>query len=236
MKEVKVKFIEKIKRTPSVTSFRFLPAEKIDFIPGQFLQIIFDEKNRGNKDLNKYLSFSCSPQRDYIEITKRLSESEFSGKLEKLCQGDEILIQGPIGNVVFKEEMKNIAFLIGGIGITPVISILEYISGKKLKTNAIVFYSNRTEEEIAFRKELDSLSGANSNIKIIYTVTDCIPKDDICAPGFIDKNLIESRNIDLSNRVIFVYGPPGMVAAMKGICFDLGCAKANVQVENFVGY
>jgi ferredoxin-NADP reductase len=78
MKEVKVKFIEKIKRTPSVTSFRFLPAEKIDFIPGQFLQIIFDEKNRGNKDLNKYLSFSCSPQRDYIEITKRLSESEFS--------------------------------------------------------------------------------------------------------------------------------------------------------------
>jgi len=236
MKQTRVRFIEKIKRTSSVMSFRFLPPEKIDFIPGQFLQLIFDEKNRKNKDLNKYLSFSCSPQKPYIEATKRLSESEFSSKLANLAKGDEILIQAPLGNIVFRQEMKNIAFLIGGIGITPVISILEYICEKNLATDALVFYSNRSEEDIAFRKELDSLCRINRNIKIVYTVTECAPKDDACVFGFIDKNLISAKTVDLAKRTIFIYGPPGMVTTMKGLCFDLGCEKENVQIESFVGY
>lgn len=236
MEEVKVKFIEKIQRTPSVVSFRFLPYKKINFAPGQFLQIIFDEKNKDNRELNKYLSFSCQPQKEYIEVTKRLSESEFSKTLNSLTKSKEISVRGPIGNIVFKDEMKNIAFLIGGIGITPVISILEYICEKKLGTSAFVFYSNRTEEEIAFRKELDLLCNSNSNIRVVYTVTDCAPKDDICVQGVIDKNLIEAKTIDLSRRTVFIYGPPGMVTSMKGMCFDLGCEKDNVQVESFIGY
>jgi len=236
MKEVRVKFIEKVKRTPTVMSFRFLPPEKINFIPGQFLQLVFDENNRKNKDLNKYLSFSCSPQKPYIEVTKRLSESEFSNKLINLVKGEEILVQAPLGSIVFKEEMKSIAFLIGGIGITPVVSILEYICEERLDTDVLMFYSNRREEDIAFRKELDSLRCANNNIKIIYTITDCAPKDDTCVFGFIDKNLIAAKAIDLTSRTIFIYGPPGMVTTMKGLCFDLGCEKENVQIESFIGY
>ncbi|MDD4955423.1 MAG: FAD-dependent oxidoreductase [Candidatus Omnitrophica bacterium] len=236
MKETRARFIEKIKRTPSISSFRFLPLEKIDFTPGQFLQVIFDEADRKNRNLNKYLSFSCSPQRPYIEVTKRLSESDFSKKLTALNAGDEILLQAPLGNVVFRDEMQSVVFLIGGIGITPVISILEYICDKRLKTNALVLYSNRTEEDIAFRDELNALCGINENIKLIYTVTDCSPKDDVCVFGFIDKGLIEAKAIELISRKVFIYGPPGMVTAMKGLCFDLGCKKEDVQVENFIGY
>jgi len=236
MKEIRIKFLEKIKRTSSIMSFRFLPSEKIDFIPGQFLQLIFDENNRKNKDLNKYLSFSCSPQKPYIEVTKRLSQSDFSNKLISLNNGDEVLVQAPLGNIFFKEEMKNIMFLIGGIGITPVISILEYICEKRLNTDVLVFYSNRTEEDIAFREELNTLCAINENIKLIYTITDCAPKDDACVFGFIDKNLIEAKAINLERRTIFIYGPPGMVTAMKGLCFDLGCEKDNVKIESFLGY
>ncbi|MCK9573294.1 MAG: FAD-dependent oxidoreductase [Candidatus Omnitrophica bacterium] len=236
MKEVRIKFIEKIKRTPTVTSFRFSPNEKLDFIPGQFLQLIFDENNRKNKDLNKYLSFSCSPEKPYIEVTKRLSESEFSHKLINLAVGDEILAQAPLGDIVFYPEMKNIAFLIGGIGITPVISILEYICDKNLNTDGLVFYSNRREEDIAFREELDLLRRIGRNIKIFYTITDCVPKDNACVFGFIDKNLIEEKTSDLTKRIVFIYGPPGMVATMKGLCLDLGCKEENVHVENFIGY
>lgn len=236
MREVRIKFIEKIKRTVGITSFRFMPQEKIDFIPGQFLQFIFDEHDRKNKDLNKYLSFSCSPQKPYIEVTKRLSESEFSNKLINLNEGSEILALAPLGKVVFQQEMKRIAFLIGGIGITPVVSIVEYICEKKLDTDVAIFYSNRTEEDIAFKEELNSWSRINKNIKLFYTVTDCVPKSDACTFGFIDKNLIEAKTIDLAKRIIFIYGPPGMVTTMKGLCFGLGCENENVQIENFIGY
>ena len=78
MKEIKAKFDRKIKRTEAAESFRFVPKERIDFLPGQFVQVNFDEKNKSNKALNKYLSFSCAPGKSYFEVTKKLSESEFS--------------------------------------------------------------------------------------------------------------------------------------------------------------
>jgi ferredoxin-NADP reductase len=58
MQEIRARFVERVKRSETIESFRFVPQKKIDFIPGQFLQVIFDEAKRENKELNKYLSFS----------------------------------------------------------------------------------------------------------------------------------------------------------------------------------
>jgi ferredoxin-NADP reductase len=236
MRDIKVRFTEKIQRAPTVISFRFLLSEKINFIPGQFLQVIFDEANRANKGLNKYLSFSSSPTKEYIEITKRISESQFSKKLLSLKNNDEILMKLPLGNVTFLDEYKAIAFLIGGIGITPVISIIEYICDRGLDTDVLLFYSNRRDDDIAFRENLDNWQEKNKNIKVIYTVTECVPKDKKCIFGKIDKKLISDKKCDLSGRMIFIFGPPSMVKAMQNLCDDCGCGKENVKIENFIGY
>lgn len=236
MREIRVKLIERIKRAPGVESFRFALKERLDFIAGQFLQVIFNEVNKDNKELNKYLSFSSSPTKEYIEFTKRLSDSEFSQRLKNLKAGDEVLIKAPLGNCVFKEEYKKIGFLIGGIGITPVISIIEYIVDKKLDTDVVLLYSNRIEEDIAFRKELDYWQSMNKNIKVIYTVTECEPKGSSCVFGRIDKNLFIRETDDYEKRVIFIFGPPKMVEAMKSICLDTGCKGENIKTESFFGY
>jgi ferredoxin-NADP reductase len=236
MEETKAKLIERIKRTETVESFRFLPRAKIDFIPGQFLQIIFDSAQPQNKELNKYLSFSSSPTRDYIEVTKRLSESIFSGKLKNIKTGEEIILKAPLGTCVFREEYRKIGFLIGGIGITPVISILEYMVDKNLTTDAVLFYSNRTEEEIAFRKELDYWQGISKNLKFFYTLTECQPRDNRCIFGRIDKDLVKSKAPDFAERIFFIFGPPKMVEAMSTVCLEIGCKRENIKTENFIGY
>jgi len=226
----------RVKRTESVESFRFVLAEKINFVAGQFLRIIFDEANRDNKELNKYLSVSSSPTKDYIEVTKRISGSQFSKKLLSLKFNDEILMRIPMGDCVFKEEYKKIGFLIGGIGITPVISIIEYIIDKKLDTDLYLFYSNRTEDDIAFKEELDLWRSVNKNIKVYYTVTECKPKDKTCLFGFINKELLKKKACDLSDRILFIYGPPAMVEAMCGLSLELECKKENIKTERFIGY
>jgi ferredoxin-NADP reductase len=236
MKEIRVKLMVRIKRTESIESFRFLPSRKVDFTPGQFLQVIFDEKNIDNKELNKYLSFSSSPAKQYIEFTKRLSQSSFSERLRVLKPNDEVLLKAPLGSCVFKEEYKKIGFLIGGIGITPVISILEYIVEKKTTTNAILFYSNSSEEEVAFRKELDEWQKCNCNLKIIYTVTERQSKDPRCYFGRIDKALVAANASDIKERMVFIFGPPKMVEAMSSLSIDLGCSQENMKTENFIGY
>ena len=236
MKDRKIILIEKIIRTETIKSFRFRPEEKLDFLPGQFLQVIFDEQDRNNRNLNKYLSFSSAPGKDYIEITKRISGSEFSQKLLELKPGSRILMKAPMGNCIFKDEYSKIGFLIGGIGVTPVISILEYIYEKGLATDVWLLYSNRTENDIAFKPEIDSWCKNNQNIKVIYTVSGGQPKDKKCFYGRIDKQLFMSNISDYNQRLFFIFGPPGMVKAMENLCFEVGCLKEMVRTENFIGY
>jgi len=236
MKEIRATLIERVKRTPTIESFRFFSEEKLDFIPGQFLQVIFDEQNKDNKILNKYLSFSVSPTKKYIEVTKRLSDSDFSKRLRSLRINDKILLRAPLGNCVFKDEYREIAFLIGGIGITPVISIIEYILDKRLSTDVILLYSNRTEEEIAFKKELDNWQAINKNIKVFYTITDYPPKNTNCTFGPITKDLLLEKVFDIEKRIFFIFGPPKMVEAIKCLCLDSGCDKESIKTESFIGY
>jgi len=236
MEIVKIKLIERIKRTQDIESFCFLPEKKIDFIAGQFLRIIFDEENRENKDLNKYLSFCSSPCQEYIEVTKRLSESNFSQRLKNLKINDKVLCKAPMGNCIFKDSYQKIGFLIGGIGITPVISIIEYIVDKKLSTDVALLYSNRTESDIAFKKELDYWQAINKNIKVFYTVTECEPKDNSCIFGRIDKELLLTKVKDFQERTFFIFGPPKMVEAMNALCIETGCGSENIKTENFIGY
>lgn len=236
MKEFKGQLIERIKRTSSVESFRFLTSEKIEFIPGEFLQVVFDEKNWNNPTLNKYLSFSSSPTKDYFEITKRLSESEFSRNLKNLSIGQQVTFNGPIGQCVFREEFSKIAFLIGGIGITPVISIIEYIADNKLPNDVILLYSNRTEDEIAFKEELDNWQGNPSNFKVVYTATDAPAKNPACLFGRIDKKLVWGKIPDFLSRKFFIFGPPKMVESMADLCLEIRCREENILSEKFIGY
>jgi len=236
MQILKARLIEKVTRTPTIQSFRFIPEKRIDFIPGQFLQLIFDPLNHQNKELNKYLSFSCPPSADYVEVTKRLSESSFSQRLRNLKPDEEISIKGPLGNCIFKEEYKKVAFLIGGIGITPVISILGYIVENNLSTDAILVYSNRTEEETAFRKELGEYKEQGSNIKIFYTVTEAVSKNKSLIYGRISKELLAEKIKDIKERTFFIFGPPKMVEALALLCLEAGSMKEKVKAESFLGY
>ncbi|MDD5254725.1 MAG: FAD-binding oxidoreductase [Candidatus Omnitrophica bacterium] len=236
MREIRVKLIERIRRTPSIESFRFSAEQRLDFLPGQFLQLLLDPARPENRELNKYLSFSASPAREYIEVTKRIGDSAFSRQLASLQAGQEAVIKAPMGSCVFKDEYKKIGFLIGGIGITPVISIIGYIIDKKLDTDVELFYSNRTEEEIAFKQELDAWQALNKKIRVFYTITDCRPKDKKCFFGAIGKELLEQKACNVGERTIFIFGPPRMVEAMKAISLEIGCPEQNVLTENFIGY
>jgi ferredoxin-NADP reductase len=236
VKFVKGKLVERIQRTLEVRSFRFLCEDKIDFIPGQFLKVFFDENDRNNNNLNKYLSFSSSPTKQHIEVTKKISGSDFSQRLTGLNIGDEVLFQAPLGKCVFKDDYKRIGFLIGGIGITPVISILEYVIDKSINTDVVLFYANKTEEDIAFKVELDNWQKKFKNIKVVYFLEDNSQKKEGYIGGVIDKKVLDDNFKDIKTRVIFSFGPPAMVKVMRDLCLESGCREENIKAESFLGY
>jgi len=223
--------------TDTVLTVRFRPSQKINFIAGQFLQIIFDEQNLMNRELNKFVSFSCAPELEYFEITKRLSTSEFSNRLKALKSDEQVLIKLPLGNCVLENPpAKHIAFLIGGIGITPARSIIQYIETKKMPITIKLFYANRNSNDIAFKAEFDEIAEKNPNFQVYYFVSECAPDDKTCILGAIQKEEILTRIDDIHKYTFYIFGPPKMVVAMQNICKELGCAKEKVKLESFMGY
>ncbi len=233
---IELEFNQKIDRTDLIKSFRFYPKKALSFQPGQFARILFNQNNLSDQELNKYLSFSSSPDKPYLEFTKKISQSFFSQKLDSLAKGDSVFIQAPLGNCVFRKEYKKIAFLIGGIGITPVISILSYIGEKGLDSQAVLFYSNKDENQIAFRKELNRWQKDYPNIRVIYAVTSPLLKNKNFFQGRINQEMVARELKDFRERVFFIFGPPKMVEAMSRLCDEIGCSKEKIKKENFVGY
>jgi glycine betaine catabolism B len=232
--EFETEIVDIIQRTHDVKSFRLKPAEGTDFKAGQFFSLTMNIKD---KEVTKYFSFSSSPtEKEYIEFTKRITGSEFSAVLDKLKIGERLKIKMPFGNFTFNEEYKKVAFLSGGIGITPVRSICKYVVDKKTGTDMIIIYGNHTVKDIVFKDDFDLMQKEYPKLKVINVISKIEPGYK-GRSGRIDNRIIKEEIIDYMERKFYICGPPAMVMAMKDMLLkEMGLAKENVITENFAGY
>ena len=185
------------------------------------------------KEEKKYYSISSSPtQNQFLEFTQKLTKTKFSNELDKLKKGYIVKIDGPYGNFTFEGKYEKVAMLAGGVGITPCVSMITYCIDKKIDSDIVVLYSNRTEADILFKHEFDQIEKENPNIKIVYTLTRAKEHWD----GYsrrIDKEMILTEITDFSNRIFFLCGPPSFVSCIKKILLQLNINSDNIRKENF---
>ncbi|MFC1570690.1 ferredoxin--NADP reductase [Candidatus Omnitrophota bacterium] len=235
--EFETELLEVIERAPDVKSFRFTRPEEADFTAGQYFMLYIDVNG---EEKCKPFSFSSSPtERAHIEFTKRLTGSDFSEALNKLEKGDKVRIKMPFGSFTLKAaKTGKIAFLCGGIGITPVRSMAKYAADISVPADMVLLYGNAAEEEIIFREDLDGMEKANPYFKVIYTLT-CsdVPKEWKGCCGFINKAMIEREMPDFEERTFYACGSPYMVKCMvdelKG---ELKIPDEKIVTEHFLGY
>ena len=237
MTEINTKIKEIIKRTHDVKSFRMGAEEEISFQAGQFFLFTINIKG---EDTSKYFSFSNSPtEKGYIEFTKRITNSTFSQFMDKVEVNTSVRIKMPLGSFTLKDENEKIAFLSGGIGITPIRSICKYATDKALKTNIVLLYGNRSEKDIVFREDFEEMQRKNNNLKVVHTL---ISPENINEKwqgrvSYIDEKMIKEGVPDYSERVFYICGPPKMVETLKKTLEDnLNVPKERIRLENFAGY
>ncbi len=231
--ELEVKIKEIIPRTYNVKSFRMEVGNKIDFQAGQFLQVSL----KTEPELKRYLSISSAPsEKGYIEFTKKLTESDFSKTLNSLKVGDYVKIKYPFGNFTLDETSPKIAFISGGIGITPIRSICKFVVDKNLGTDIVLIYANRTINDIAFREDFEQMQKRYPKLKVVHVLSE--PSDELISrSGRVNSQVIKEDIPDYLERKFYLCGPPGMVEAMKKILNEeLAFPKENTITENFVGY
>lgn len=222
---------EVIPRVPGVKSFRFSRSSTFTYKAGQFMFVTIKSDSG---DLKKHFTLSSSPTEfGHIEFTKRLTGSPYSNALELLKVGDWAQIDAPYGNFTFEGEYEKLAMLTGGIGITPFRSICRYVEDKRLNTDIILIYGNRSEQDIVFKDELENIQ--KKTFKLVHT----LEKPSIYwqgLRGFIDEDMIKREIPDYFERVFYICGPPVMINAMEKILTTMGIEKDRVKTERFIGY
>lgn len=181
------------------------------------------------------MSLATSPTRPHLEYAVRVSDSPFKRAFAALKPGDEVLVRGPIGDFIL-DETRPAVLLAGGIGITPLKGMAEYATDKALPIPIRLVYSNRDEDEIAYRRELAVLQSENPQFRILHTLTRVTGKDWKGSTGRIGRDLLQEAARDLLRPVYYVCGAPSFVVAIVRSLADLRVRDPDIRFEAFRGY
>ncbi len=124
--------------------------------------------------------------------------------------------------------------LSGGIGITPLRSMIRYSTDKRLSANIVLLYSNSYESDIVFKDDLESMAKQNPNLKVVNTITRPSPAWK-GLKGRIDRDMVVREVPDYANSVFFTSGPREMVDSIRSLLKDLGIPENQIKQEYFPG-
>jgi ferredoxin-NADP reductase len=226
--------------TGSVVTFAFELEGSIEYQAGQYvnLKVTGVDDPRGP---SRPFTLSSSPtEGSRLAITMRMTNSSFKTRLTEISERGalgELKMRGPMGD--FKLHGGRAAVMItGGIGITPFRSMLRCAADRGCDLQVVLFYSNSTPLEIAFKRELDDLARQWRRLKIIYIITR-LEKAKTWAgkTGRIDADLIQEHAGALDTPLYYVCGSPTMVNDIGRLLKDeLNIAAEDVRTEKFTGY
>ncbi len=224
------RLLEAVPRGPGTASFRFEKPEGFTYEAGQFFFITIPGQDG---PLRKPFTYSSSPTEPFLELTTRLSGSDFKSALEALVPGAEVEMQAPHGRFVLKEDVTKMACLIGGVGITPIRSMLRYLADTGARDpEIVVFYANRSEDGITFGDELAELEGRMPNMRTVNVLSR--PGDNWKGRrGYITMDLVREEIGDPSAWTFYLCGPPPMMDSMTEALTELGVPKSQIVLERF---
>ncbi len=208
------------------------------FEPGQYLEwTVKEERGDDNRGNRRYLSIVNPPEEKTLRMAFRLSEpsSSFKKTLMDLPLGGEIAAGMLAGDFTMpRNKKKKLAFIAGGIGITPIHSMIAHMLHVEAR-DAALLYSNKTVEDIAYR---DTFETARQSIGVdtLYIVSDGEASIPNSYQGTITAELIARAIPDHLDRVFYLSGPSPMVDAMIAALDVLGVPSINVKTDYFPGY
>ena len=234
----KLRVLRTFDETPDVRTFRLgYPdgaALPFTYLPGQFLDVT---ATIDGKPVKRSYSMASSPtERDYVEITvKREPFGVMSGYLhERLKAGDELDVAAPAGRFTFTgTDANGIVLIGGGVGITPLMSVIRYLTAHGWPGEIVLLYCFRQPQDFIFHEELEYLQRRNPNLRVIAAVTRRGQTPWLGLEGRFTREIIAYSLPKIATYRIHVCGPPPMMEAIRGMLLELGVPKDQIKTEAF---
>lgn len=229
------KIAELVDEAPDVRTFVCRPADGQPvpkFAPGQFF--LFRIPSLPPEIKPNFRSYSSlrahRPDSASFGIKKH---GPFTQALFQLGVGAPVELSGPYGLFLLPRPLESpVVFLAGGIGVTPFVCMSEHLTNIRYGKPHLLFYSNWTEEGIAYRKRLDSFAARNPNFCVVHSLTgENIPPSWKGERGFLTAEMLRSHGADFAASHFYVCGPKAFNDAMLDMLAAAGVEKERRHKE-----
>lgn len=208
----------------------------IDFDPGQYVSVRF--KRHGRPTPARCFSVVNTPNGDgMLQLGIRV-EGKFTTAFSQLATQSEVYIEGPFGQFFYdpKYDTKSV-MVAGGIGITPIYSIINALTQDGITNPTLLLYSCRSQNDVPLARELLELEQNNPHLKVVFVITDG-PTDRLAGharSGRITPELIEqAAGGDYESTSFFLCGPQGFMDAVAGTLRSHGTPDWRINMESFI--
>jgi ferredoxin-NADP reductase len=221
-------------------AFYFEKPEGFIYKAGQFADFTLVHPSETDAEGNiRGFSLASAPYEKDLMSATRMRDTAFKRVLGSMEIGTGLMLDAPYGSFILHNNTKTPAvFLTGGIGITPVRSIVLQAAHDDLAHKIFLFDSNRRPEDAAFLGDLMEAQEKNRNFTLVGTMTEMqnSAQDWDAETGYITKEMLERYIGDLISPIYYLCGPRSMVTAMRKILNDAGVDDDNIRTEEFSGY
>lgn len=175
-------------------------------------------------------TMTSSPEENELSFIVKI-QGRFTEALKNLKPGDEVIVDGPFGIFTVEDEIKDLVFIAGGVGITPFISMLRDKLTEASNQRVVLLYGSKIETDIICRQELDNIKQAW--FTKIYILSDHSSSFTAGEIGYINQKIIEKYVPNINNTLFYICGPEPMKIGLNKILSKLGVARYNIIIEDF---
>jgi predicted ferric reductase len=159
---------------------------------------------------------------------------DWSGRVvPALLPGARVWVDGPYG--VFspdREEGPGYVLIGGGIGVAPLVSMLETLAGREDRRPVVLLYGTHRQEDLTLRDRIEALR-TRIDLHVAY-VLENPPPGWTGEAGYVDEAMLR-RHLPRHHARLqyFVCGPPPLMDAMERVLPGLGIAAERIHAERF---
>jgi len=197
------------------------PDRAVPSLPGQFA-FITPISPRVKKEEHPF-SIASSPARpETLQFIIRAC-GDWTDTAGRLQPGDAIILDGPYGlfSHLANPPAAALVMIAGGIGITPLLSMLRYMADTGDRRRVLLIWSNRTREEIIFPDEFRELTRKLPSLEVVHHLSRGTKEK--LSPGRLNLQQLQSYLHGRDRKAdVYLCGPAGMMKEVKGILRNLG--------------
>ncbi|WP_150275315.1 NO-inducible flavohemoprotein [Paenibacillus tepidiphilus] len=223
----------KIQESENITSFYLKPADgsKVpDYKPGQYISVRVSIPGEQYLMIRQY-SLSQAPSADEFRISvKREAQHDPNGVVslylhEQVNEGDTVEVSAPAGEFVLDTAKATpVAFISGGVGITPMMSMFETVAAVTPERPTVFLHSARNEALGAFRADVEKHAAAMSNVQTKFFYSG--------GPDGVITGETLGKYVDIAGDA-YVCGPVPFMEAMIRELHALGMKEEQIHYEFF---